>query len=142
MKALAWCCSLVGLLLVCGCADSESSISGNVIVDGKPVAEGDIRFIPMAGTIGADAGAVIRDGRYKLVAKGLAAGKYRVSIRGYKQSGRMEPDPLGGPPIKGTVQIVPKEYQGEESKVVKEIIRGDNRFDFDLMTSRPQQSSP
>ena len=135
MKTQAWCWSLAGLLLLSGCAGAESSILGTVKLDGKPIAEGDIRFIPMAGTEGADAGAVIRDGKFKVVVKDLAAGKYRVSIRGYKHSGRMEPDPLGGAPIKGTVQIVPKKYQGEDSELVKEFTLGVNRLDFDLVTS-------
>ena len=135
MRTQAWCCSLAGLLLLSGCAGAESSISGTVNLDGKPVAEGDIRFIPMEGTAGADAGAVIRVGKYKAIVKDLATGKYRVSIRGYKQSGRMEPDPLGGPPIKGTVQIVPKQYQGDDSRLVKDITAGVNRHDFDLVTS-------
>jgi hypothetical protein len=90
---------------------------------------------PNEGTEGADAGAIIRDGKYRVVVKDLATGKYRVSIRGYKQGGRMEPDPLGGPPIKGTVQIVPKRYQGEDSKLVEEITLGVNRLDFALITS-------
>ena len=135
MKTQAWCCSLAALLLLSGCPGAESSISGTVNLDGKPMPEGDIRFIPLAGTEGADAGAVIRDGKYKTVVRNLATGKYRVSIRGYKQSGRMEPDPLGGPPIKGTAQIVPKQYQGQDSKLVKEITLGINRLDFDLVTS-------
>lgn len=128
-------CCLAGLLLLSGCAGAETSIIGTVNLDGKPVPEGDIRFIPMEGTAGVDAGAVIRDGKYKVVAKDLATGKYRVSIRGYKQSGKVEPDPLGGSPIKGTVQIVPPQYQGEDSKLVKEITGGLNRFDFDLVDS-------
>ena len=135
MKTPAWCCSLAGLLLFWGCAGAETSITGTVNLDGKPVAEGDIRFIPMEGTRGADAGAIIRDGKFKVIVKDLATGKYRVSIRGYKQSGRVEPDPLGGPPIKGTVQTVPKQYQGENSELVKEITLGVNRLDFDLVTS-------
>jgi hypothetical protein len=110
-------------------------ISGTVNLNGKPVAEGDIRFVPVEGTKGTDAGAVIQDGKYKVRLTGLAGGKYRVSIRGYKQSGRLEPDPLGGPPVKGAVQIVPKEYHGEESTLVREITRGANRLDFDLVTS-------
>jgi hypothetical protein len=97
------------------------------------LAEGDIRFIPIDGTKGADAGTVIQDGKYKVAPSGLAGGKYRVSIRGYKHTGKLEPDPLGGPPVKGSVQIVPREYRGEDSTLVKEIIRGDNRLDFDLV---------
>lgn len=134
MKWTSWCWLVLGLLC-CGCAGSESTITGTVNLDGKPVAEGDIRFIPMEGTEGGDAGAAIRDGKYKIAAPELAEGKYRVRIRGYKQSGKFEPDPLGGPPIKGIVQIVPREYSGPVSKEVREIIRGANRFDFDLVTS-------
>jgi len=78
---------------------------------------------------------VIKDGKYKVVQKGLAGGKYRVSIRGYKQSGKLVPDPLIGPPVKETVQIVPREYHGEDSKLVREITRGTNTLDFDLVTS-------
>src|SRR3954465_11587594 len=132
MRTQSWYCLLAGLLLLSGCAGAESSISGTVNLDGKPVAEGDIRFIPMAGTPGADAGAVIRDGKYKTVVKDLATGKNRASIRGYKQKGRMEQNPLGGPPIKGTTQIIPKQYQGEDSQLVHEITLGVNRFDFEL----------
>lgn len=135
MKTWTWCCAIGGMLLLSGCTDSEPVISGIVNVDGKPVAEGDIRFIPMEGTKGADAGAVIQDGKYKVGPNGLAGGKYRVSIRGYKQSGKLEPDPLGGPPVKTRVQIVPREYHGEDSKLVKEITRGINRLDFDLPIS-------
>jgi len=126
---------LAGLLLHSGCGSAESSISGTVNLDGKPVAEGDVRFVPMEGTRGSDAGAVIRDGKYKVVVKDLATGKYRVSIRGYQGGGRMEPDPLGGPPIKGTEPTVPKKYQGDQSELVKELTQGVNRLDFDLLTS-------
>ena len=135
MKSQACCFCLAGLLLLAGCAGNESSIWGTVNLDGKPVPEGDIRFIPMEGTQGADAGAAIRDGKYKVVAKELASGKYRVSIRGYKHGGKMEPDPLGGEPIKGTVQIVPKKYQGEDSVLVREYSRGVGRLDFELVTT-------
>ena len=135
MKTQIWCCFATGLLLLSGCGGAETSITGRVSLDGKPVPEGSIRFIPMEGTQGADAGAVIRDGKYKVVVKDLASGKYRVSIRGYKHGGKMEPDPLGGSPIKGTVQIVPPQYQGEDSTLVEEISLGVNRLDFPLVTS-------
>lgn len=69
MKTQTWCCSLAGLLLLCGCAGDESSILGTVNLDGKPVAEGDIRFIPIEANRGSDAGAVIRDGKCFLVPK-------------------------------------------------------------------------
>ena len=135
MKTQAQSCFLVGALLLSGCAGSETSIWGTINLDGTPVAEGDIRFIPMEGTKGADAGSVIQDGKYKVIVHGQAEGKYRVSIRGYKQSGRYEPDPLGGPPIKGTMQNIPEEYRGEDSKLVKQIARGENHLDFSLETS-------
>jgi hypothetical protein len=134
MKTRAWCCYVAGLLLLCGCAGSEPSISGTVKLGGKPLAEGDIQFIPIEGTSGPDAGAEIRDGKYKVVQKGLAGGKYRVSIRGYKQSGKWVQDPLIGPPVKEIVQIVPEKYHGEKSTLVREITRGANPLDFELET--------
>jgi hypothetical protein len=135
MKTRAWCGYAAGLLLLCGCAGCAPSISGTVKLNGEPLADGDIQFIPIEGTPGPDAGAVIKDGKYKVVQKGLAGGKYRVSIRGYKQSGKLVPDPLSGPPVKETVQIVPREYHGEKSKLVREITRGTNPpLDFDLET--------
>ena len=134
-QILALSCALAALLLLSGCGSAEPAIWGTVNLDGKPVPEGDIRFVPLEGSRGADAGAVIRDGKYKVVAKELATGKYRVSIRGYRPSGIVEPDPLGGEPLKGTQQFVPKEYQGETSVLVKELTPSVRRLDFDLVTS-------
>src|SRR5262249_8121046 len=135
MKTQAWCCYAAGLLLLCGCAGSEPSISGTVKLDGERLANGDIQFIPIECTSGPDAGAEIKDGEYEVVQKGLAGGKYRVSIRGYKQSGILMQDPLIGPPVKMIVQIVPEKYHGENSTLVREIPRGPNRLDFvDLET--------
>src|SRR5262245_45567977 len=89
MKRAAWCWFAGGLLL-CGCAGSEVSSSGTVTLDGKPLADGDIRFIPIEGTSGPDAGAEIKDGKYNAFQTGLAGGKYRVSIAGHKESGYTE----------------------------------------------------
>src|SRR5215510_3955324 len=66
MKHPTWCWFAAGLLLS-GCASSDVSISGTVKLDGKPLADGDIQFIPTPGTSGPDAGAVITDGKYKVV---------------------------------------------------------------------------
>src|SRR5262245_10002994 len=124
MKTHAWCCYAAGLLLLCGCAGSEPSVSGTVKLDGKPLPEGEIRFIPIEGTSGPDAGAAIKDVKYKVVQKGMVAGKYQVSISCSKESGKLVQDPLGGgPPVKEVVQIVPEKYHGEKSTLVREITR-------------------
>src|SRR5262245_32496768 len=134
MKRGLWCWFAVGLLL-CGCARSEVSISGTVTLDGEKLAQGYILFIPFEGTPGPDGGGVIKDGKYQVVEAGLTEGKYRVSIAGHKQSGKVELDPLGNKPVKKTVQIVPEKYRGENSELIREITRGDkDGLDFTLRT--------
>src|SRR5262245_31443003 len=102
MKTRAWCCYAAVLLLLCGCAGAESSISGTVKLNGELAAEGAIRFIPIQGTSGPNAGADIKDGKYKVVQKGLAGGKYRVEISVYKDSKEKALDPLAGPWVRKT----------------------------------------
>jgi len=134
MKLPTWCWLSAGLLL-CGCAGSEPSISGTVKLDGKPLPNGYIQFIPIEATAGPDAGAAIKDGNYKVVRAGLAGGNYRVSIKGYNESGRTERDPFGGKdPVKSFVQIVPKKYN-ENSEEIQKINPGVNTLNFALTTS-------
>src|SRR5262245_24818007 len=71
------------LLLFFGCSQSEPSVSGTVRLDGQPLPEGWIRFVPDAGTSGPDGGAAIREGKYG-IPKGLTAGKYKVEIQGMR----------------------------------------------------------
>src|SRR5262245_39504348 len=71
---------LAGLLLLAGGLKSGPSVRGKVLLDGEPLPRGSIRFVPVKGTTGSDAGSAIHQGEYR-IEKDLAGGKYRVEIQ-------------------------------------------------------------
>jgi hypothetical protein len=99
-----------------GCGGSgRVSVSGRVTVDGKPVPEGSITFIPEKGNPGPTAGGAIRDGSYKIDArKGPMTGKHRMEVHAVARTGRSIPDPRspGKADVKvdETKDIVPAKY--------------------------------
>ncbi|WP_437191712.1 hypothetical protein [Planctomicrobium sp. SH527] len=62
-----FCLALV--LLVSGCggptAPQRASVSGEVLVDGQPLSEGVISFIPTDGVKGPTSGTKVLNGRYQ-----------------------------------------------------------------------------
>src|SRR5437868_15106256 len=111
MKAPTLCCFAGCFLLFAGCGKAGPSVVGTVFLDGDPLPSGRIRFVPVEGTPGPDAGAVIDEGKYSIT-KGLTTGKYRVEIHGTQESTlRKERDPLT--PIRlipAEVESIPAEY--------------------------------
>jgi len=68
----------VALLLTTGC--SQPTVMGTVTLDGQPIPEGHIAFVPESGT-GQGGGGNIVNGEYKVQ---TAAGKYKVEINASK----------------------------------------------------------
>jgi hypothetical protein len=132
MKNRTVCCLAAGLLILSGCAKHEPSVAGTVLLDGVPLPSGRIRFVPVEGTPGPDAGAVIDEGKYSIT-KGLTTGKYRVEIHGTQESTlRKERDPLT--PIwliPAEVESIPSEYN-VKSQLVQTVEAGSNTADFVL----------
>jgi hypothetical protein len=124
----------LGTLSGCGAGQNRLEITGEVKIKGQPVAEGIIRFEPVEGQPTGD-GAQIVQGKYRIPKdKGLAPGKYKVSIYagdGRSGAGNASPDsPYAG--MKPGKERVPPEYN-EKSKIVKEVTKdGNNQFDFDI----------
>ncbi|MBN9118794.1 MAG: hypothetical protein J0I06_06485 [Planctomycetes bacterium] len=118
-----------------GCSgDNRSEVSGTVKVNGQPVAEGAINFIPTAGNTGAGAGAVITNGKYHIPrSAGAAAGKNRVELRAFKNTGRKVQDPTGAPGALADerVMIFPPEYN-DRSTLVRDVKSGSDTIDFDI----------
>ena len=140
MKARTLCCLTAGLLLFSGCWNSAPSVDGTVLLDGDPLPEGRIRFVPVEGTPGPDAGAVIDEGKYR-VTKGLTAGKYRIEILGPKESTRRkEQDPITpNELIPAAIESVPPEFN-VKSQLIRTVEAGSNTLDFDLTRSRKGKS--
>jgi hypothetical protein len=118
----------------CSASSGTAEVSGTVLLDGQPVEEGSIQFIPVEGTTGAGAGGIIRGGKYHIPRdNGAAVGKNRVELRSFRTSGRKVQDPTAPPGVltDERVQAFPPEYS-DSSTVVKEVKSGRNVFDFDV----------
>jgi hypothetical protein len=139
---------LVILALAClwsaGCSGGLAEVSGTVHLDGRPIEEGAINFIPIEGTQGPASGAAIRDGKYHIPrSKGVAPGKHRVELRAFRNTGRKVQDPTG-PPGARMDERVPAfgpEYN-DDSKLTREVKPGSNTFDFDIATKNAGPSAP
>jgi len=113
-------------------------VSGTVTYNGKPIPEGNIRFMPVATSAVPMAGAEIKDGEYKVDGRGgVPVGTHKIEIEAY----RTEPsDPKPGetpPPMMARgaprIQYLPKRYH-VDSQLQITIEPGSREItkDFDL----------
>ncbi len=122
------------LLAICGCGGGRAGISGKVTLDGEPIENGLIRFIPIEGTNAPSGGSAITNGAYQVpVDKGLMAGKYRVEITGRGTTGKKIQSGVGGPVIDEVYELVPKRYN-KESELTLEMQSDSRVVDYDLKT--------
>jgi len=126
----AWLASLmVGAIALTGCDSGPSTVSGTVTVDGKPLENGAISFLPSAGE-GPTAGTSIKAGKYTAE---VPPGSKRVEITGYEVIGQ-EPaygDP-NGPMKDKTKSVVPPKFN-QQSTLTADIKPGANdNLNFDL----------
>ena len=127
---------LIGLaschLLGCGAGapgPERASVSGTVTVDGTPLANGSVRFVPIEGTTGPVAGATVENGKYSVAhANGPVVGTNRVEIEGVRLTGKKVPGPMGRL-IDENVAAVPAQYN-TQSTLVRQVKPGKNVFDF------------
>jgi hypothetical protein len=103
--------AVIFLVIAAGCRGNSGperiSVSGKVTFQGQPVEDGQIRFVPQAGTIAPVTIEAIKKGVYDTVGSGgVPVGTHRVEIRGYDPK---EPAPKGpgSPPRK---QRLPAKY--------------------------------
>ncbi len=128
--------AVVAGLICMGCARSPSraEVSGTVQLNGRPIEEGAIQFIPIGGTIGPSAGEAIRNGKYHIAGdKGVTVGKNRVELRAFRTTGRKVQDATGKPGVLTAERVLafPPEYN-DESTLVRDIQAGSNVIDFDI----------
>ena len=148
-----WCWSPAGLRLhafliltvvLTGCGSGLSSVSGNLTLDGKPLAGSDnvrvtIMFFPESGS-GAPAAALAdEEGGYSVSTgsqSGLAPGNYVVTLSAteYRPT-----DSTGGMPSKRV--LTPARYANPKlSGLRAEVQPGRNTFDFDLRSEADRRS--
>jgi hypothetical protein len=141
--------ALASLLVVGGCGgvggvpSGESSVSGTVTWQGKPLPLGTISFVPAAGEDLSGSKTTITNGRYELPnPPGLAAGSYKVRIQARgnpKKNATVSEPPKGVPdfnPVDPLLQEQIPEKYNDETTLTAELAQGSNTKDFDLTGSR------
>src|SRR5437762_10941765 len=63
-------------LVLLGCSDGKSSVTGSVTLDGQPVASGSVTFIKQGGELARE-GAVIHGGSFHAA---VPTGKYKLDL--------------------------------------------------------------
>jgi hypothetical protein len=126
---------LGAFVLVCiGCGQGPSnraSVAGKITVDGTPLEEGSIVFVPTEGTAGPTAGGRIRNGSYAIGSKkGPVVGTARIEIRAVRETGKISTHGFDAGQ-KERVQYIPTRYN-EDSQLRSDLKRGRNSLDFEL----------
>jgi hypothetical protein len=134
-------------LAVAGCSTDPSevdtlprvAVSGTVTLDGKPLPEGRLQFLPDASSSGIITVGEIKDGKFSIDrASGPIPGKYRIMVSSrpvYKIKPGESP---GGSPPKSEPEAVPSQYNGKSSALVAEVkADGPYAFEFTLDSKKP-----
>lgn len=128
---------VIGLLVVspallgCGGKGGMGTVSGKVTLDGQPLADGLITFVPADGN-SPTAGGKIKDGVYSVQA---STGSQKVVINASKVTGSRKAyaDDPNSPVITTTKEILPEKYSSAPTTELKvEVKGGSNTANFDL----------
>lgn len=136
LSAILWTFAL--LLFLAGCFQRDiqgAAVSGKVSIDGIPLSQGSISFIPTDGTKGPVGGGEIKDGRYDIPSS-VVIGTNRVEIRGRIRTGRMVeaiPPAQPGSMVEEMKEAVPPKFNSRSALKVT-VESGENLLDFPLET--------
>jgi hypothetical protein len=129
--------ALLTSLLGCGDGGPElASVKGIVTVDGQPVPNATLTFVPQEGS--PSYGQTNREGKYELmftdVKRGAMLGSHQVTIEGQ----RLSKDELAemkaqGMDVPDRIVEIPKAYR-QAGALTAEVKRGSNAIDFNLET--------
>jgi hypothetical protein len=121
---------ILGVALVIGCGADKPTfpaarLEGNVTVDGKPITEGNLQFVPRDVGQAPVTGAAIVDGRY--LAERVPLGKLRVVINATKETGKMVTE--YSTPRPQVINLIPEKYR---SGIPIEVTADNANLNFDL----------
>lgn len=116
-------------------------VAGTVTYEGKPVGQGQIRFVPVKGSTGPVSVAEVVDGKYRADAKGgVPVATQRVEIYAYRPDPKFDAAHVRRPPSVGASsdwppkeQYLPAKYNDRsELELIVETGHGEVRRDFEL----------
>src|SRR6218665_3811301 len=120
-KLTTYCRNVIGfaaIIFIAGCAQEGIKrvvVSGVVRLNGKPVEDGQIRFVPFAETEGPVTIEPIRQGSYRCEKSGgVPLGKHRVEILAWDPS----VPPPRGPGVPPRPQWIPSQYNSESTLTI------------------------
>lgn len=138
------------LLILCGCGGStekefsRAAVTGEVTLDGQPLVEGIIRFVPIDGTPGPKTSVPIADGKFNADEEfGPVVGTHRIEIESTDDGGYAMDDEQALEELQKSksrpqihVVIVPAVYNTRST--LKETVRAEstNSYTFSLKTSK------
>jgi hypothetical protein len=128
------------MVLAClGCGAGNpldlQAVSGSVTLDGKPLEQGSIQFVPQDNAAGLLSGALITAGTYSIPQdKGLPPGKYtvRISSAAADRSSSASSGPPGAESRVPAKERIPARYNSQSQLAAEVTAEGDNTFDFPL----------
>ena len=126
-------CLAVAFVVGCTGGSKRAAVKGRVTVDGQPVENGSISFVPADGTQGPSAGGVITAGEYDIAkADGPLIGPHRVRIIATRKTGRQVQAFSGvGPMVDEEEMFIPPRYN-TATTLTAEIVPKRNEIDFEL----------
>jgi hypothetical protein len=118
---------LAGALLAAGCRGGTVTVRGEVTLDGKPLEEGLITYVPVDGK--APNAAAIKGGKYRLEG---ARGAMRVQITAPVVTGQRKAyDTPDSPLIDVLGERVPEQYN-TKTKLTATLEKGENVLNWEL----------
>jgi len=124
-------CVLVVMAIGCGKSDKPSypsaTIQGTVTIDGAPVKDGSLQFMPGKDVKGQVAQAAIVSGKFQ--AKNVPIGKLRVMFNITRPTGKMVTE--YSTPYPEIENLVPEKYRDG----VDLVVAGNDNVSFDLVSS-------
>ncbi|HTN77354.1 MAG TPA: hypothetical protein VL096_18975 [Pirellulaceae bacterium] len=108
------------------------AIRGKVTLDGQPLEQGAILFLPSPGNSGVATGGPIKGGIYELSgSSGVSVGKYSVQITSMRKSGEKVQAPFGpqGTMVEHEVSAIAPRFN-TQSTLTFDVKPGDNTADF------------
>jgi hypothetical protein len=124
--------ALTCLFVLGGCSENAEQmypVTGTVTLDGKPLPDGNIQFVPLDGKHGAEPG-IIKDGRYELAA---IEGQKRVEISASKIILGSSLRGAGGEPV--PEEYLPERYNAS-SELTADVKPQENVIDFPLVNKK------
>jgi len=131
-RATEWATLLLTCLVsLAGCGQSAgATVTGQVTLDGSPLDDATITFVPLAGGQRQAAWATIRGGHFAIPASnGLGTGQFRVEIRALRSVG--EKTHQNNPTLVSAIEAVPGKYNSH-SELIVDIKPGENAANFVL----------